>query len=140
MNDLRLDELRVEAGELARRIDTIETAYELMLAYAGQGWRADDQGSGVRVNLVQASRALDGLGAAVERALAGRVAGDVARRFSAVIAADSERASAAIELALAHPSMSSQLVENLNASTHLRAVLSGLLLIDEWVDPEDAAG
>jgi hypothetical protein len=46
---------------------------------------------------------------------------EVARRFSAVIASDSERANAAIALVLAHPAISSQLVDNLNASTHLHA-------------------
>jgi hypothetical protein len=65
---------------------------------------------------------------------------EVARRFSAVIASDSERANAAIALVLAHPAISSQLVDNLIASTHLHAVLTGLLLLDEWVDPPEPGG
>ena len=38
---------------------------------------------------------------------------------------------AAIQLVLAQPSISSQLVDNLNASIHLRALLTDLFLIDE---------
>jgi hypothetical protein len=116
-----MHDAKVDAGDLARRIDAIEGTYEFMLAYAGQGWRTEDEASGARKNLLRAGRALDGLGAAVERTLAGRVPPEVARRFSAVIASDSERANAAIALVLAHPAISSQLVDNLNASTHLHA-------------------
>ena len=38
---------------------------------------------------------------------------------------------AAIELVLAQPALSSQLIDNLNASIHLRALLTDLFLIDE---------
>ena len=40
-------------------------------------------------------------------------------------------AQAAVQLVLAQPSIGSQLVDNLNASIHLRAVLTDLFLIDE---------
>jgi hypothetical protein len=48
-----------------------------------------------------------------------------------VVARDARDASAAIRLVLAQPSISSQLVDNLNASIHLRALLTDLFLIDE---------
>jgi hypothetical protein len=38
---------------------------------------------------------------------------------------------AAIDLVLAQPSISSQLIDNLNASSHLRALLTDLFLIGE---------
>ena len=38
---------------------------------------------------------------------------------------------AAMRLVLAQPSISSQLVDNLNASIHVRALLTDLFLIDE---------
>ena len=44
---------------------------------------------------------------------------------------DARDSLAAIELVLAQPSISSQLVDNLNASIHLRALLTDLFLIDE---------
>jgi hypothetical protein len=36
-----------------------------------------------------------------------------------------------MELVLAQPSISSQLIDNLNASIHLRALLTDLFLLDE---------
>jgi hypothetical protein len=38
---------------------------------------------------------------------------------------------AALQLVLAQPAISSQMVDNLNASIHLRALLTDLFLIDE---------
>ena len=44
---------------------------------------------------------------------------------------DAQDSLAAIELVLAQPAISSQLIDNLNASIHLRALLTDLFLIDE---------
>ena len=44
---------------------------------------------------------------------------------------DAKDSLAAIELVLAQRSISSQLIDNLNASIHLRALLTDLFLIDE---------
>jgi len=51
--------------------------------------------------------------------------------FMHVIDRDARDAMAAVRLVLAQPSISSQLVDNLNASIHLRALLTDLFLIDE---------
>jgi hypothetical protein len=48
-----------------------------------------------------------------------------------VIRRDAADALAAIELVLAQRSISSQVVDNLNASIHVRALLTDLFLIDE---------
>ena len=40
---------------------------------------------------------------------------------------------APLELVLAQPAISSQLIDNMNASIHLRALLTDLFLIDEIV-------
>ena len=48
-----------------------------------------------------------------------------------MIDADARKARAAIQLVLAQPAISSALVDNLNASIHLRALLTDLFLIDE---------
>ena len=52
---------------------------------------------------------------------------------------DARDSLAAIELVLAQPSISSQLVDNLNASIHLRALLTDLFLIDEILKPHRSA-
>ena len=41
-----------------------------------------------------------------------------------------------MELVLAQPSISSQLIDNLNASIHFRALLTDLFLIDEISKPK----
>jgi hypothetical protein len=48
-----------------------------------------------------------------------------------VLNRDARDSLAAIELVLVQPAISSQLVDNLNASIHLRALLTDLVLVDE---------
>ena len=57
--------------------------------------------------------------------------------FIAVIERDAKHSQAAIQLVLAQPAISSQLIDNLNASIHLRALLTDLFLIDEVFKSED---
>jgi hypothetical protein len=54
--------------------------------------------------------------------------------FFAVPKRDAESASAAVELVLAQPCIGSQLIDNLNASIHLRALLADLFLVAELLD------
>ena len=125
-----------ERSELAARCDSIEEAYEFMLAYAAQGL-ASDRGSGtgaqVREFLQKSNAALTGLADLFrELVRSERVEpSDKYHSFIAVLERDANDARAAIELVLAQPAISSQLVDNLNASIHLRALLTDLFLIDE---------
>jgi len=117
---------------LAERIEAIERAYEFMLAYAAQG-REDEGGGSVREFLERASAALEGLAAA---AAAGPYPQDAASRqafgpFLEVLDDDARKAQAALRLVLAQKPIRSQLVDNLNASIHLRALLTDIFLIDE---------
>ena len=58
--------------------------------------------------------------------------------FIALLGRDANDARAAIGLVLAQPSINSQIIDNLNASIHVRALLTDLFLIDEIVRPEAA--
>ena len=51
--------------------------------------------------------------------------------FIDVLDRDAHAAQAAVRLVLAQPGISSQLVDNLNASIHLRALLTDIFLVDE---------
>src|SRR5260370_19767510 len=51
--------------------------------------------------------------------------------FVAVLDRDSRDSLVAIEVVLAQPAISSQLIDNLNASIHLRALLTDLFLLGE---------
>ena len=122
---------------LAERITAIERAYEYMLAYAAQGRRSDTEGgvtSGVRDLLMRANEALDGLmqmsaeDFGVSAAAVGAFAG-----FVKVLQDDARRARAVIGIVLAQPAISSQLIDNLNASIHLRTLLTDLFVVGEAV-------
>ncbi len=125
-----------ERDDLRRRLDTIESSYEYMLAFAAQGLPADSSGRDggrIRGELDALAAALDGVQPAFERFVAAEaVAGrDQHRAFDRVLADDAARALAAVRLVLAQPGISSQLVDNLNASLHLRALLTDVFLLDE---------
>jgi hypothetical protein len=123
-------------AELNARIDVIEEAYEYFLAYASQGLPSDqgsDSGRQARHYLERCDTALNGLGDFLNSFIDRLGVESTApyRAFNAVIDADARHAQAAIQLVLAQPAISSQVVDNLNASIHLRALLTDLFLIDE---------
>ena len=123
-------------AELGSRINIIEEAYEFMLAYASQGLSSDqdnDPGRQVREYLKKCDAALSGLPGVITRYVEQRELKPAAPydAFIAVIEHDARNSQAAIQLVLAQPGISSQLVDNLNASIHLRALLTDLFLIDE---------
>ncbi len=129
--------------EFHKRCDAIEECYEFMLAYAAQGLdgqAASQSGGQLREYLTRASAALAGLGdlllQVVERD--NLEPADRYRAFAAVLDRDARDARAAVELVIAQPSISSQLVDNLNASIHVRALLTDLFLIDEILKPQAA--
>ncbi len=121
-------------AELNARCNTVEEAYEFMLAYAGQGLASDagsSKGGQVREYLAKAEVALGALSAFVSQFDATAEGAAPYAAFFGVIDADARAARAAVSLVLAQPSISSQVIDNLNASIHLRALLTDLFLIDE---------
>ena len=123
-------------AELSARIDTIEEAYEFFLAYASQGLPSDvgnDTGLQARQYLQRCDTALTDLAGVFTRCVEQQGLEPKAPydAFIAVIERDARDAQAALRLVLAQPAISSQIVDNLNASIHLRALLTDLFLIDE---------
>jgi hypothetical protein len=122
--------------ELARRVDAIEAGYELMLAYAAQGLTTDQQSSSggqLRDFLTRFDAALTGLAELYRDLLAAEQPDRQAAYadFLEVLARDAGAAQAGLRVVMAQPSISSQLVDNLNASIHVRALLTDIFLIDE---------
>ena len=120
----------------AEAIDAIEETYEFMLAYAALGRRSEeeDAGSGIRERLAQAEVALGIIAAATTDAIPTSDAqAAAANEFLDVVKADAGRAHAAFRLVLAQRSISSQVVDNLNATTHVRTLLTDLFLFDEII-------
>ncbi len=119
----------VASPDLAGAIDVIEETYEYMLAYAAQGRVNDtDTSSGsIRSYLERSDQALGVIASA-------ELSGDAARKFLEVMRQDAAKAGAAIRLVLARPAITSQLIDNLNASVHLRTLLTDIFLLDETLE------
>jgi hypothetical protein len=118
------------------RSNVIEECYEFMLAYAAQGLPTDEgsqSGAKLRESLEEARQALSGLAESCAIAM-GWAAFEPPERFQAflqVLDRDARDSLAAIELVSNQPVISSQLIDNLNASIHLRALLTDLFLLGE---------
>ena len=116
--------------------ETIEDCYEFTLSYAARGLVADqgsEYGRQLREKLTGAAEAMRGLEAACAAALRELQLAPAERyqAFFAVLARDAESAAAAVELVLAQPAIGSPMIDNLNASIHLRALLTDLFLVTE---------
>ena len=124
--------------EIEALCDTIEDCYEFTLNYAARGLTTDadsDAGRQLREKLTNALAAMGGLEAA-SMAAAAQMDGEKARKveaFVAVLSGDAQRSSAVLDMVLAQPAISAQLIDNLNASIHLRALLTDLFLVTEIV-------
>ena len=123
-------------AEICDRCDAVEECYEFLLAYAAQGLPSDQgskSGAQVREFLQRAVEALTGLPEACATAVKreGLEPAGKYLAFIAVLDRDSRDSLAAIEIVLAQPAISSQLIDNLNASIHLRALLTDLFLLGE---------
>lgn len=112
--------------DLAGAIDVIEETYEYMLAYAAQGKvnDTDTSSSGIRAYLERSEQALGVIASA-------KLSDSAGAKFLEVMRQDAVKAGAAIGLVLSRPAISSQLIDNLNASVHLRTLLTDIFLLDE---------
>jgi hypothetical protein len=129
-------------AEILNRCEAVEECYEFMLAYAAQGLPTDKgskSGGQVREFLQRAVTALTGLTETCAIAVREECLepADKYVAFFAVLDRDSRDSLAAIELVLAQQVIGSQLIDNLNASIHLRALLTDLFLVDEILRKHD---
>ena len=116
--------------------EVIEECYEFLLGYAAQGLPTDEgsaTGLEVRRHLQQASEALNRLSESCRRAIRDQHFEPAEKydAFCCMMERDASDSLVAVELVLAQPSISSQLIDNLNASSHLRALLTDLFLFGE---------
>ena len=119
---------------LLEAFSTIEISYEHMLAYAAQGRDFEDRKTtpSIRDSLTALYHSLEEVARAAESDR-GHISGSGTLSlgdFRNVLRADADRARATVKVALSLESIDSQVVDNLNISVHLRAVLTDLFLID----------
>ena len=125
--------IRVSLEDLKARIDVIEEGYEFFLAYAAQGLTDDASskiGPQVRDYLGRYEAALDGLDEAFRGHLPG---GEATEAALEVLKRDAEASRALVRLVAGQATVSSQLVDNLNASIHVRALLTDVFVLGELV-------
>ena len=124
--------------ELSNRADAIEGGYEMMLAYAAQGL-ASDQGAAnsgqLRDHLKRFEQALTGLSQTYRDCAAALGVGpaDALDGFLKTLERDAATTQSALRLVLGQPGISSQMIDNLNASIHVRALLTDVFVVDEII-------
>lgn len=124
------------AIDFLERCEIIEQCYEFLLGYAAQGLQSDDgsaAGREVRTHLEQARETLIALPESCRQAIRDHQLepSEKYQAFCGTVERDATDSLAALELVLAQPAISSQLIDNLNASSHLRALLTDLFLLGE---------
>jgi hypothetical protein len=132
-------------AEILKHSDTIEECYEFMLGYAAQGLPSEVGHPQVRTFLRHAVEALRGLEKNCAEAIEQDRHQHAERHLAAllpfllVLHRDAADSLATLRLVLAQPAISSQLIDNLNASVHLRALLTDLFLLSEVLRNQPAA-
>ena len=125
-------------AEIWEHCNTIERSYEFTLAYAAQGLPSDagsKAGGQIREYLTRAAKAMSGLSESCATALSqeGLEPAEKYTAFFQVLDRDANSSLAAVELVLSQSRISSQLIDNLNASIHVRALLTDLFLLSEII-------
>ena len=112
-------------------IEAIESGYEFLLAFAAQGRPAQNEtgpGPHARPTIEGIAAAMNNIATALS---------DSKDDFERVIANDCRNAGAALAFILNQEKIGSEIVDNLNASIHIRAVLTDLFLYSEALKPLD---
>lgn len=112
-------------------IETVESGYEFLLAFAAQGRPAQKEtGPGPH-----ARPTIEGIAGAMKNIVTALSGSE--DDFEKLIANDCRNAGAALGFILGQDKIGSEMVDNLNASIHLRAVLTDLFLYSEVLKPLD---
>ncbi len=125
--------------KLRASINAIEAGYEFMLAYAAQGWDVEKIGGGgepsIRGYLEDMIAGLESLADDFEAVIAEEenASKDLFRAYNDVLRADAAKTQTAISLLMSLPSIGSQMVDNINASIHVRALLTDIFVLDEAI-------
>lgn len=129
------------AEALQTHVNVVEETYEFCLAYAAKGVnaqmaRTNDRPVRERLEKMAATLAeLPGSFLALAEERAARSEGRY-QAFIEVMRRDAAAGLAAVQLVLAQPGITSQMVDNLNGMIHLRALLTDVFLLDEILRPD----
>jgi len=122
---------------LRTSINAIETGYEFMLAYAAQGRDFEYTGGGggpsIRVYLGDLKSGLESIADDFEKEIKDKVenGADLFLEYANILREDARKSLQAVNMVLSLPSIGSQVIDNLNATIHIRALLTDVFLLDE---------
>lgn len=125
--------------KLRNSINAIEACYEFMLAYAAQGWDIENRSGGggpsIRGYLEDMITGLQNVADDFEAVISADVPENQAamKEYVSVLREDAEKSLKAASVVLGLPSIGSQVIDNLNASIHMRAMLTDIFLLDEAI-------
>lgn len=114
---------------LEEDIDAIEAGYEFLLAYAAQGRPPQDESGPGPHPRPELEKMLTAMQNAIQALSAAE--GD----FEKVILDDLRKASAVVSFVLSQQLLGSEIIDNLNASIHVRTVLTDFFLYSEAAQP-----
>ena len=115
--------------DIRKSAEIIESGYEFLLAYAAQGRpMGAETGPGPH-----ARPTIEGMAAAMNHIT--EAFKKSADPFQQIIAEDCRKAAAVIAFILSQEGIGSEIVDNLNASIHLRTVLTDLFIYSEALEP-----
>ena len=110
-------------ADLEGLIQQLEAGYEFLLAFAAQGREEDLQGGrSARATLESMAQQLQRLDIELH---------SFGHEFAEITRSDLKKVSAALDLIQGLPEINSELIDNLNASIHLRALLTDLFVLSE---------
>jgi len=119
-------------AKLEKHIDKIEESYEFFLAYAAQGVSGDQEPNSDLVSFLEATEtALAFLQEELHGIMESLTPSSSFTALADVVRQDALKTRAAVGLVMVQPAISSQLIDNLNAAIHFRALLTDLFLLDE---------
>ena len=119
-------------AKLEKHIDKVEESYEFFLAYAAQGVSGDQEPNSDLVSFLEATdTALVFLEEELHAVMESLTPSSSFTALADVVRQDALKTRAAVGLVMVQPAISSQLIDNLNASIHFRALLTDLFLLDE---------
>jgi hypothetical protein len=131
------------SSQLQNCIEKIEASYEYMLAYAAQGRKTEPAGTGdsknpsIRDFLKELIWGMENVTACfmeeVHQLRLEESSMQQIQKFETTLSADAKSALSVVFMVLDAPTLSSQLIDNLNASTHVRTLLTDLFVLDEVI-------
>ncbi len=117
--------------EVSQAIEAVESGYEYLLAFAAQGREPSSDDSGPSQQIRDTLNAMHDSMTVIMTTL---MQGVSSNGFNELLSADLKKAQTILSFVIDQEKIGSELIDNLNASNHLRTALTDLFLLSEAKD------